>query len=722
MSSYRTLTSYAPAAPGPLPASFQLADLLRLIETRRALILKVLLGTVAVAVVAALLLPTVWSSSAVVMLDSRKNNITDLSAVLSQTPSDPASIQNQIQILESRELAARVAQELDLIHDPEFNPAAAPPSLISMLNPHNWPDTEPPSLERQQDAVLDALQKHVSADAIGLSTTFTVTATSRDPQKAARIANALARAYVGDQIATKVAAAQNTVQWLGNRVNNLAEQLQLQDAAIQRYKAQHGLNDSGPGNSLVDQTMSGINALIVQARSDLAEKQAQYDRVTALEQAGNAAEISNVVSSPLITQLREQESTLNQQESDLATKYGPLHPKMQAIQAQKRELSNKIAQEVTRIAGSISNDMMVAKAHLDSLTASLNGTERQASGQNMARVELAAMESNATSTRTMYEAFVQRLRQAQDQDAVEAPESRIISAAAVPTSPSAPKRSLMVLASIPLGLLLGLLAALAAEKFGHAVPVPVNNVPRTAWIAPAAPKAKAKPKKPKPAPARAMWSGPPILAQISGANSLRAADYVIDWPQSRFSHGITALVHQLESQGPGAAIVAVTSALPGEGKSAIAVALARAAAGMGKKTVLLDCDPARLSSKALSAPLRAGLYDVLTGGVALNQALVKDPRSDAFLLGMPRRPANSATMFTSQAMTRLVEVLRNGAELVILDCGMASSGPDAALIARHADATVLVSRQNALQAPATANAARILESAQAAPIGIVVLS
>ena len=148
----------------------------------------------------------------------------------------------------------------------------------------------------------------------------------------------MTQAYIGDQVQTKVDAAQRTIQWLGTRVNDLAEQLQVQQAAIQRYKAQHNLNDSGPGNSLVDQSMSGLNAQIVQARSDLAEKQAQYDRVLALQQAGNAANSSSVVASPLIAQLRTQESTLLQQESDFATKYGPLHPKMQAVEAQKRDL------------------------------------------------------------------------------------------------------------------------------------------------------------------------------------------------------------------------------------------------------------------------------------------------------------------------------------------------------------------------------------------------
>ena len=73
----------------------------------------------------------------------------------------------------------------------------------------------------------------------------------------------------------------------------------------------------------------------------------------------------------------------------------------------------------------------------------------------MARVQLQALESNATSTRTMYEAFVQRLRQSQNLDEVQTPESRVISSAPVPLYPSGPKRTLIVAASIPLGLLLG---------------------------------------------------------------------------------------------------------------------------------------------------------------------------------------------------------------------------------------------------------------------------
>ncbi len=77
-------------------------------------------------------------------------------------------------------------------------------------------------------------------------------------------------------------------------------------------------------------------------------------------------------------------------------------------------------------------------------------------------------------------------------------------------------------------------------------------------------------------------------------------------------------------------------------------------------------------------------------------------------------------MFSSRPMARLVDILRGGADFVVLDCGLSNTGPDAALIARLADATLLVSRRSALHGPQVAKAARILESAHAAPIGIVV--
>ena len=723
MTSYRPLTGYAPVTP-----VFQVEDFVRLAWAQQRLILRTAALVVLAAILTVLLLPTIYASSAVVMLDPRKNSVTDTSQVLSQLEGDPASLQNQIQILTSRDLEARVAAKLRLQDDAEFNPLMAPPGigrlmtdLGAILNPRNWFDGNDGNVNSQHilDRTLDNFQKHISVGANGLSTAITVMATSRDAAKAARIANALVNAYIADQVATKRNAASGAGVWLNQRIRDLAQQMQQQSTAIAAYKAVHGLNDSAPGSSLVDQQMAGINSQIVQARSDLAEKQAQSDRVQTLMHAGNGADIAQVISSPLIVQLRTQQAELIRQEGELSTQYGPLHPKTKALAAERADLDQKIAQEVDRLAGSIASDVSVARAHLNSLEASLSGVVHQQTAQNMARVELDALQSNAASTRTQYEAFVGRLRQTQDQDTTVMPDSRVISSASVPTAPISPKRTLIVLASMPLGLLLGLMIVLLRERFHYpptfrALPAPLDGRAMPAFRTASASRRPPSFLEP-PIPT---WNGPPILADFPDLVSLKTGDIVLDQPGSPYAYRMAALVRQLESRD-GAAVIAMTSAASDDGKSAIGVSLARAAARMGKKVVLLDCDPAQTAKRAMRIPANGGIYDVLSGTAPLNKILIKDPRSEAFVLTMSRQPPNMTTMFGSNQMKRLIRLLRDNCDMVVMDCGRANA-PETWLLARLSDATLLVSRKGVLNTPAMSKSVNILSAAKVAPLGLIV--
>jgi len=193
-------------------APFRLADFLRVLDERRGLIRNVAVGFSLLTLLVLFYLPTLYSSSTVVMLDQRKNNVADLSSVLSALPTDPSSVQNQIQVLSSRDLAGRVIGKLKLYNDPEFNPAlnqnGAPDigDFVRLLNPANWsPPRQAGDADYERDAIVGAFLNRLDVSALGLSTSITVTFSSRDPAKAALIANTLADAYTEDQVDIKVA-------------------------------------------------------------------------------------------------------------------------------------------------------------------------------------------------------------------------------------------------------------------------------------------------------------------------------------------------------------------------------------------------------------------------------------------------------------------------------------------------------------------------------------
>lgn len=617
-----------------MPA-FRTGDLVRAARERWGLIFGIAVLVVAATLAVLMYLPTLYSASASVMLDPRKNNVADLSSVLSQLPTDPASLQNQIQILESRDLAQQVIAKLKLYDDAEFSKS---------IKQGDDPDAA-------KEKIVSAFEKNLTVAAEGLSTTLTVTFTSRDPVKAAAIANTLVDTYVDDQVDAKRDVGARTTDWLVARTHDLAAQLQAQEAAVQKYKADNGLTEAADGTSLADQQISAIANQLVTAKADLAQKQATDGRVATLLKAGDTADVSQILASPLIVQLRTQQAILIGQESELSTRYGPRHPKLQAVETQKRDLDAKIATEVGRLTGSISNDVAVARANVASLQASLGQAEKLATGQDFVRVKLRALQSNADSTRTMYEAFVTRLRETQDQDVIQNPDARVISHAAVPTAPSSPKRLLILALSVPAGLLLGLLAALIAERFGSAVPVSAPVRPLEAFRA-----------QPVVAARRAL----PVLAQMNGLFDPRAPGAVLDFPGSDFSRNVAALLQQVARGGK---VIAVTAPEWGPAKTAMTASLARMAARANLRVAVIDCSLTNpLTARAFGiGAVRFGLIEALTGAVPLSRAFCRDPRSPVQVLSIAQRPGDPASVLASAKMVGLIAHLRRGCDLVIVD-------------------------------------------------------
>lgn len=723
MASQGTIPSAGTAGTAPRkPAdsdAFQLADALAIIRARRRTIRNVALSVIGLTILVVMLLPTRYSASAVVMLDQRKNNLSDPSAVLSALPTDSSSLQNQIQILKSRDLADQVVTRLDLMHDPEFNPAikAGPGRLfsdiLSAANPLHWgrKPVEKNAYETQRERVTDNLLSHISAETIGLSTSIAISASARSAEKSALIANAIADTYIDDQGLLQASATERTAEWLSVRSERLAKQVQAAEGAVQKYKAEHNLNETADGTSLADQQLTAISTQLVQARADLAQKQAINTRTQKQSASGDGADMAAVIASPAIVQLREKEADLTKQEAELATRYGPLHPKMKAIESQKRDLDSKINQEVARVSASMANDVAIARANVISLQSSLKRAERDAAIQNMARVKLKELQANAASTRSMYEAFVGRLREAQDATPFDGSPARLISHAPVPQSPAAPKRKIIVLASIPAGILLGILAVLIAERMAPAtasgrVQPPLNR-PVRAQAPPPRPRHIAE--QPRPA-----MAAPQVLAEIPDAHRPRAADYIIDWPNSQFTHAIAGLARKVA--GANAKIIAITAPDAGPAKTNVALGLARAAARYGKRVVIVDANfhtPSLSYAMGMGAA-PSGLVEVLSHRVPLASALVRDPRSPVYALTPTQPRGDSAAMLSSPAMAGMLAHMRKMADIVIVDCPPVFAGSDTQILAQFADAMIVVTHTD------PARAIETLGRVSTIPAGIVI--
>jgi capsular exopolysaccharide synthesis family protein len=696
---YRPQWTAAPVPPEePSQPPFELHDLLGFLRIHRKLILLTMLAVVTAAVVAVCLMKPIFTADAVVILDQRKNNLTDATAVLSGLPSDTTGIETQLQVLRSTGLANRVVKRLKLEHDPEFNGGSG--SLVggAVKAVKGLLGKAPGQAAAHNDLATKVLD-HIQASPVGLSAALKISASDADAAKSAALANAFAEAYVEDQLAAKLEATHRATEWLTARAAELSRKAQEAEAAVQLYKAENNITTTGPGQSVVDQQINDINGQLVAARADYGVKRAMYSQLARLAQTGEAANAAPVIASAVITSLRTQQSQMASQLAQMESKYGPRHPKILDMKAELEKLDDRIAQEVQRQVAAARTEMDVAGAHVGSLQESLRQAEGRGAGQNQASVKLLALQSDAATARQMYEAVLARLNQTQGQEQIEMPDARVISPAEVPLAPSFPQKTRTVMLAIPAGLILGLFLAAMKDRL-HSGFRTVSQV-ETAL-------------------------GVPVLAVIPDVPSKggdKPADFICKRPHSGYSEAIRRLHIGLSGRSRQKRVIGVSSALPGEGKSTLVVSMARSAAERGLSTVIVDLDLRRAQiGKILGQRnVRPNLLDALTGREPLERCLVKDGRSDVQALVCSANPSVPLEILSSSRIGELIDRLRERFDVVLIDTPPLLPVSDTKVIARMADAMVMAVRWEKTPRGAVANALRELAEIGTPLAGIVLV-
>jgi exopolysaccharide transport family protein len=714
----------AEEAPPQTEGGFDFNSVLQIIAVRYRLILGVALAVVALTLVEVSNMPAQYDAKALVLLDQRQNKVQDVNAVLSGLNTDQTSIGNQLQILRSRDLIAQVIDKLGL--DKQVAPApAAKPTLVSqamhLVNPRNWfgqANVTSPALSpsaQRREALINAILGGESVTVLELSSALQITYRSSDPKQAAQIANAIADAYVQDQINAKTQATQKTSQWLADRLQELSGQMQTGDAAVQEYKADNNINETQGGGSVLEQQLGQLNAQLVAARSDAAEAQAKYNQAKQLQVTGKAEDLSQIFQAGMISQLRSQQAELLRQKAQYLTTFGPKHPKMLDLESQLRDVNNKIGEEVNRVVATVANDVVVANARVQSLQASLTRLEGDSGVENKAKVKLTELEARANSAHQLYQAFLDKFKETQGQEGIESADSRVISRAVVPGSPSAPDKMRDFEMAVAGGLFLGFLLAVGAER--------LDNRLRTAEQL-------------------EKLINLPVLCTVpelkGSSRRSQAADRIIEKPLSSFAEALRglhlAIAHSNIDKKP--RTILITSSVPDEGKTTVALSLARVAARGNKRVLLIDCDfrrPSIRGALGLRNPVGGigtgigkgpadhpnGLLDVLAGEKPLEESLVQDPRSPVQCLLASRIPGNPTDVLGSFAMERLLAKVKAEFDVVILDSAPLLPVNDTKILARLVDAIAFVVRWEKTPREAVATAARSLADIDAPVAGAV---
>ena len=470
---------------------------------------------------------------------------------------------------------------------------------------------------------LEALIRHINVKKTDRTFIVDIDVWSYDPAKAAMLANAISNAYLAESKQSQAAAARRATTDLSGRLKELQERLRNAENTLAVYKAQN--NFVGTQDTLIsDQQLSASNQRLAAARALTLDAQAKYDQIEASRKASaDAGAIPEALQSQTIANLRAQYAEARKRQAELQSELGPRHPALRQVEQQVQDLRRTINEEVERFAQSARNDLIRARDYEASLNKALETQKRQSVQMSQASVRLRELEREVEASRDVYQSFLKRSRETEEQESLNTSNARIIGDATVPQRRTFPP-AMSLLAMI--GFVLGGLAAsgwfIAANQLTPRTnPVqPRDSAPSEAAKEPTAPAAATQPPatEPQPQPAVSLIEKP-LIARLQEADVMRtlggilATDGTADvtrlgWPTLRAGFPLMTVPQSpcarcarslARRAGDGnLPVMAVIGAGPDQDRSIAALNIALAAARDGAKVLLIDADPGNARCRA----------------------------------------------------------------------------------------------------------------------------
>jgi succinoglycan biosynthesis transport protein ExoP len=640
--------------------------------------LAVILGVGYVAVT-----PSKYTAQADMIIDTKRATWSQSELTTENHPVEDPLVESEIETTKSEKVALSVINRLHLTEDPEFVGAGTglKQRIFSLLGVSSGPQTEPSNDEMTRRA-LGRLKDNLRVARLGRSYIEQISYTSLDREKAATIANAFADAYIEDQLQAKFEATRRASIWLEQRIGELRAQASNAYKEVQDYKSKNSIIIGVDGKLASEVELDQLGVALAKARADTSQARAKVERITrVLEQRSEKENldipdpvVTDALSNPVITKLRQQYLDDQNKESEWSARYGADHQAARNLRAEMAALQRAIWDEISRIAESYKSEQQIAKTQEESIDKRMMEVFQQSASTRQSQVRLRELETAANTYRGIYETFLSRFTQSVQQQSFPSTEARLVTVASPPGLPSSPKIGLTLALAGVCGLGLGVMLALAREQMNRQIHTraQLEELLGTNCLAVL------------PAFASKSWvkKDPGAFRQISEVA-----------PFSETAEALRYIKVAIDLHPTGGKVIGVVSALPGEGKTTVAAGFAAFVAKSGGRTLLIDADLRNPSmSKTLGYASAPGLLDMVADKSSFSDLLITDTKHkfDFLPASAQSKPSNSSDILNSPAMKKMLENARSSYDYILVDLPPILPVVDVRAVAHLFDAFVMV--------------------------------
>jgi capsular exopolysaccharide synthesis family protein len=578
-------------------------------------------------------------------------------------------LQTQLDIIESRSLADRVARELGLYNSSQFAEQMG-------LSPVLAQDGSAGQAARR-DQVINALLGNLKVTLPVDSRVVTLAFTSPDAALAARVANSYADRFIVSNLDRRYSASSYARKFLSEQLDNTRRRVEQTERNLIAYARSARLIDTGGGSQTGGQGLSGSRSLVTSSLVQLntAHAAAMSARLAAEQVWGEAQQtpllnLPEVQGDPSIQGLVQQRARAVAQYEQDSSRWRPDYPAMVQQAAQIKELDRQINTLGTRVKNAIRQRFVVADAQERALARSLEQFKNDTLSEQDRAVQYNILLREVDTNRALYDALLQRFKEVSAAAGLASSNVSIVDRAEIPRGAVWPRPLLILAGCLLAGLGIAAGVIFIREHLNDAIRSPEDMTTKLGLP---------------------VVGSTPLLA--SGMSPVEE----LEKPRSPLSEAYYAIRTALElSSATGLPKTMVfTSSGAAEGKSTTSFAIARDFAKVGRRVLLIDADLRKPTQDKLTGVAnKAGLANLLAQQSTRAQVTQATSFERLDVIPTGPLPLNPAELLAGMSLRTLLEEATRDYDLVVIDAPPVMGLADAPTLASLAEATVIVVEAN----------------------------
>ncbi len=598
----------------------------------------------------------------------------------------------QLKVMQSRNVAQRVIDDLGLATDIEFL---------------GLQDIQDPALLNKKLTTADPVARllgMLKVEAVNGTRLVNIRVKNKNPELAAALANAIAAAYSEQNSEHRLITLNNTFEFLDKQYKDNETKLEEARNALNAFKENHKILYSNPieQQKITNQRLDSLNDKRVEVETK--RKHAGYV-LSGLKsipvKIENVRAHSVIVEDPSLDAALAVCTALERDEQKLLVTYLEKSPQVISIREQIETCkASVLAKMKNNILGLEAQYQALVKLNGE-LDQEIQNLQQEALELDQLRLLYEQFESQKQEQERLFEQSQKKLNEVSLNRLLEVNNIRILDTAIAPTVPVSPNLLINAAITFLAALIAGLLVGFLLELLDISVRTQ-SDVEEKARL----PFLGAVPKFPK-------------NRQFAGRKAYR---FVIENPRSPISECIrtlrTTLTYLLKSET--SRVLLVTSAQPLEGKTMTSINLAVTSALAGQKVILIEADLRRPRIKdVFKATPEKGLSAVISGEKKADETILETGIDGLKLLPCGDIPPNPTKLFQSKLFEDLLTELRSKYDLIIIDSPPVTVVTDALIIAQHVHGVIVVARANKTPLPLLIRTRELLDGVNAPILGCV---